>query len=75
MLPCVGARVIMRTLWQDPAIRWVLGRPYVFIDEFYKVATPFMVTAESAAVEAESCGQPVAMTIGSGYFHGFSSQN
>lgn len=52
LLPCVGARVIMRTLWQDPAIRWVLGRPYVFVDEFYKVATPFMVKAESAAVEA-----------------------
>jgi AcrR family transcriptional regulator len=52
LLPCVGARVVMRTLWQDPAIRWVLGRPYVFVDEFYKVATPFMVRAETAAVEA-----------------------
>src|SRR5882724_2659330 len=52
LLPCVGARVIMRMLWQDPAIRWLLGRPYVFIDEFYKVATPFMVNAERAAVEA-----------------------
>jgi len=52
LLPCVGARVVMRTLWQDPAIRWLLGRPYVFVDEFYKVATPFMVNAERAAVEA-----------------------
>jgi AcrR family transcriptional regulator len=52
LLPCVGARVIMRTLWQDPAIRWLLGRPYVFVDEFYRVATPFMVNAESAAVQA-----------------------
>src|SRR6266576_2441287 len=52
LLPCIGARVIMRTLWQDPAIRWLLGRPYVFVDEFYKVATPFMVSAERAAVEA-----------------------
>ena len=52
LLPCVGARVIMRTLWQDPAIRWLLGRPYVFVDEFYKVATPFMVSAERQAVEA-----------------------
>lgn len=51
LLPCVGARVIMRTLWQDPAIRWLLGRPYVFIDEFHKVATPFMVNAERPAVE------------------------
>jgi AcrR family transcriptional regulator len=52
LLPCVGARVIMRTLWQDPAIRWLLGRPFVFVNEFYKVATPFMVNAERAAVEA-----------------------
>jgi AcrR family transcriptional regulator len=52
LLPCVGARVVMRTLWQDPAIRWLLGRPYVFVDEFYKVATPFMVNAESEAVKA-----------------------
>lgn len=52
LLPCVGARVVMRTLWQDPAIRWMLGRPYVFVDEFYKAATPFMLAAERAAVEA-----------------------
>jgi AcrR family transcriptional regulator len=52
LLPCVGARVIMRTLWQDPAIRWLLSRPYVFVDEFYKVATPFMVNAEREAVRA-----------------------
>ena len=52
LLPCVGARVIMRTLWQDPAIRWLLGRPYVFVDEFYKVATPFMMSFERRAVEA-----------------------
>ncbi|MDH2401832.1 helix-turn-helix domain containing protein [Bradyrhizobium sp. SSUT18] len=52
LLPCVGARVIMRTLWQDPAIRWLLGRPYVFVDEFYKVATPAMVSFERQAVEA-----------------------
>jgi AcrR family transcriptional regulator len=52
LLPCVGARVIMRTLWHDPAIRWLLGRPYVFVDEFYRVATPFMMSAEREAVEA-----------------------
>src|SRR5260221_6350271 len=52
LLPCIGARVIMRTLWQGPAIRWLLRRPYVFVNEFYKVATPFMASAERAAVEA-----------------------
>ncbi|WP_426413375.1 TetR/AcrR family transcriptional regulator [Bradyrhizobium ganzhouense] len=51
LLPCVGARVIIRTLWQDPAIRWLLGRPYVFVEEFYKVATPYMVAFERQAVE------------------------
>jgi AcrR family transcriptional regulator len=51
LLPCVGARVIMRTLWQDPAIRWMLGRPYIFVEEFYKVATPFMLAFERKAVE------------------------
>jgi len=30
----------------------LLSRPYVFVDEFYKVATPFMVNAERAAVAA-----------------------
>jgi AcrR family transcriptional regulator len=52
LLPCVGARVIIRTLWQDPAVRWLLGRPYVFVDEFYKIATPFMVSFERRAVKA-----------------------
>jgi AcrR family transcriptional regulator len=52
LLPCVGARVIMRTLWQDPAIRWMLGRPYIFVEQFYKIATPFMVAFERKAVES-----------------------
>jgi AcrR family transcriptional regulator len=51
LLPCVGARVVMRTLWQDPAIRWMLGRPFIFVEEFYKVATPFMFAFEREAVE------------------------
>jgi AcrR family transcriptional regulator len=53
LLPCVGARVVLRTLWQDPAIRWLLDRPHVFVAEFYKAAKPFMVSAERTAVEAE----------------------
>src|SRR6267154_5618330 len=36
LLPCVVALVVMRTLWQDPAIRWLLDRPYVLVDGFYK---------------------------------------
>jgi len=51
LLPCVGARVIMRILWQDPTIRWLLGRPQVFVNEFYRVATPFMAAFERQAVE------------------------
>jgi AcrR family transcriptional regulator len=51
LLPCVGARVILRMLSQDPAIRWLLNRPYILVDEFYKVARPFMVDAEGQAVK------------------------
>lgn len=50
LLPCIGARVIMRTLSQDPAIRWLLKRPYILVEEFHKIAVPFMITAERAAV-------------------------
>jgi AcrR family transcriptional regulator len=50
LLPCVGARVVMRTLWHDPAIRWMLKRPNIFVEAFHKVATPFMVAAEKDAV-------------------------
>ena len=51
LLPCIGARVIMRTLWRDPAIRWLLGRPNLFVQEFYRVATPFMAAFERQAIE------------------------
>ncbi|WP_261540196.1 TetR/AcrR family transcriptional regulator [Burkholderia multivorans] len=51
LLPCIGARVIIRMLSQDPAIRWLLNRPYILVDEFHKVARPFMVNAEGQAVK------------------------
>jgi AcrR family transcriptional regulator len=50
LLPCIGARVILRTLSQDPAIRWLLKRPYILVEEFHKIAVPFMITAERDAV-------------------------
>ncbi|MBK5265061.1 MAG: helix-turn-helix transcriptional regulator [Alphaproteobacteria bacterium] len=50
LLPCIGARVVMRLLIQDPAIRWMVQRPYIFVAEFEKVATPFMRSAEADAV-------------------------
>jgi AcrR family transcriptional regulator len=51
LLPCVGARVALRMLSQDPAIRWLLNRPYILVDEFYKVARPYMLNAERKAVK------------------------
>src|SRR5580704_15492577 len=51
LLPCVGARVILRMLSQDPAIRWLLNRPYILVDAFHKVARPFMLNAEGEAVK------------------------
>jgi AcrR family transcriptional regulator len=51
LLPCVGARVVMRTLWHDPAIRWMLKRPYVLVEKLQEVTTPFMAEFERDAVE------------------------
>ena len=50
LLPCIGARVIMRVLIADPAMRWMVERPYVFVDEISKIAVPMMRGAEAAAV-------------------------
>lgn len=50
LLPCIGARVVMRMLIQDPAIRWLVQRPHIFVAEFDKVAAPFMRSAEAEAV-------------------------
>ncbi len=50
LLPCIGARIVMRVLTQDPAVRWLLQRPYIFVEEFYKMARPFMVGAERDAI-------------------------
>lgn len=50
VLPSIGARVIMRVLTQDLAIRWLLERPYIFVAEWYKMALPFMEKTEKAAV-------------------------
>ena len=50
LLPCIGARVIMRILIADPAMRWMVERPYVFVDEIDKIAVPMMRGAEAEAV-------------------------
>ena len=50
LLPCIGARVVMRALIDDPAIRWLVERPYIFVDEAMKIGHPFMLKAEGEAV-------------------------
>jgi AcrR family transcriptional regulator len=50
LLPCVGSRVMMRVLMDDPAIRWIMDRPYIFVNEMYKIASPMMRGAEAEAV-------------------------
>jgi AcrR family transcriptional regulator len=50
LLPCIGARVVMRALIGDPAIRWLLDRPYIFVDEAIKIGRPWMLAAEAEAV-------------------------
>lgn len=54
ILPCIGARVVMRLLATDPAIRWLVDRPHIFAEEFHKVGKPFMRTFEAKAVQAGS---------------------
>src|SRR5688572_7256563 len=46
LLPCIGARIIMRTVIGDPAIHWLMQRPYIFVDEAMKIGQPFMIKAE-----------------------------
>ncbi len=51
LLPCVGARVILRTFFRDEMIKWMLDRPHVFADTFKEVASPFMMNFESPGIE------------------------
>lgn len=50
LLPCIGAHVVIRMLLSDPATRWMIGRPYIFVKELMKVSIPFMQKAEHDAV-------------------------
>lgn len=52
LLPCIGARVVIRTLSRNPAIGWLLDRPQIFVEAFHAVATPFMRSAEEDAVRS-----------------------
>jgi len=50
LLPCIGARVVMRVLAQEPTACWLLDRPHIFVAEFYRHARPWMLAAEREAV-------------------------
>ncbi len=50
LLPCIGAHVVIRMLLGDPATRWLIGRPHIFVSELTKVSIPFMLETESDAV-------------------------
>lgn len=39
----VALRVFIRLLAREPAIRWLLEYPYVFVDEWHKTVTPFVI--------------------------------
>jgi len=52
VLPCVGARVLMRIILGDPASRWLLDRPDMFIGKFRAIGSPYMLASEREAVEA-----------------------
>lgn len=40
LAPAVGVRVLIRLFAKEPAIRWLLENPYVFVDEWHRVITP-----------------------------------
>jgi AcrR family transcriptional regulator len=42
LIPAVSVRLIMRLLSTDPTVRWMLERPYIFVDEWRKIVTPSM---------------------------------
>jgi AcrR family transcriptional regulator len=43
LIAAVSVRVIMRLLFRDPAVRWLLEPPNVFVDEWRKIVTPSML--------------------------------
>jgi AcrR family transcriptional regulator len=52
LLPCVGARVILRSFLRDAVVRWMLERPFLFIETFQRQAEPFMQRFETPGIKA-----------------------
>ena len=50
LLPCIGARLIIRNLLTDPVIQWMLERPYILVETFRQQAEPFMQRYEGPAL-------------------------
>lgn len=53
LAPAVCARIFIRYFFQDSAVRCLLERPYVFVDEWHKAVTPFV---SGIALKASSEG-------------------
>lgn len=43
LTPAVSVRILVRVLSKDPTIRWLLEQPYIFVDEWHKIITPFIL--------------------------------
>lgn len=52
LLPCVGARVILRSFLGDAVVRWMLERPYLLVETFQTQAQPFMERFETPGIES-----------------------
>jgi AcrR family transcriptional regulator len=52
LLPCVGARVILRSCLRDAVVRWMLERPYLLVETFQRQAAPFMERFETPGIES-----------------------
>jgi AcrR family transcriptional regulator len=59
LVPAIGSRTILRVLLPDPAIRWLLERPYIFIAEFHKIVSPFIIESDRAGI-SKGLLKPVA---------------
>lgn len=68
--PAICARVFIRYLSKDPAVRCLLERPYVFVDEWHKAITPFVssiaarTSVEDPRAFSRAIGSPATLRMG-----------
>jgi AcrR family transcriptional regulator len=59
LLPCVGARVILRSFLHDAVVRWMIQSPLLFTETFQQQAQPFMEQYETPGIASGALKPPV----------------